>query len=258
MPGCLVHEFTIDDPAAGVPPLRRIHPSSPVELPGNEIHLWQFDLDRPPDPPQVLEALLDEGERARADRFHFDVHRRRFIHRRGMRRVILARYVDAIPEAITFTLDGFGKPELATKDGAMDLRFNTSHAEDRSVCVVTRGRAIGVDIERRDRVGRIDWPGIASRFIHPREAEQLADADADARDEAHLRLWTVKEAFVKALGWGMSLPMCRVDASALIGGRVGVIRDERRHAWLCYGPPLHGPTIAAIVVDASRDPGSTP
>jgi 4'-phosphopantetheinyl transferase len=169
------------------------------------IDVYTMDLDHAD--PDRLYALLDAGERARARRFCFDIDRRRYIARRGQLRELLADHLGGSPQSITLTSNEFGKPFLA----GSDLRFNLSHSRNIALIAIARGGELGCDIEARDP----SFPSgdIAEAFFSPNEARAFREIEAAHRVEAFFNCWTRKEAYIKARGLGVSLPLDSFEVS---------------------------------------------
>lgn len=172
----------------------------------NEIHVWRAQLDaflaRLPE----LAASLAPDEIERAERFAFPQLRQRFIIGRGLLRAILARYLQLPPSELRFGYTTYGKPFLIPEQaGPAGLSFNLAHSDSMALYAVTYDRAVGVDIERQDRA--IDVEGIAKRYFSPAECAAVMAAPPHLRYEAFYRCWTRKEAFIKAHGAGLSLPL---------------------------------------------------
>jgi len=166
------------------------------------VHLWLVDLDPPADRLARLTEHLDPEEKLRAERFIPPQVRRRFICARGSLREILARWVDLLPARLRFAYTDRGKPSL---DPPGDLRFNLSHSHERALVGLTWGREVGVDLEAL-RQGQ-DLRGLARRFFSEPERQALGRVpDPDFRRE-FLRIWTRKEAWLKARGTGLALPL---------------------------------------------------
>jgi 4'-phosphopantetheinyl transferase len=159
---------------------------------------------------ESLENLLSADERARAERFHFEADRARFIAARAGLRRILAYYSSLPPELIEFQIDAYGKPLLLRPSVA--LEFNVSHAGDYALIAITSGLPCGVDIERCS--AKLDEAAVAAKFFCPREAEWLSHAEG-----GFLRLWAAKEAVVKAMGGGLSIPLCNFDVVDVLEGK---------------------------------------
>jgi 4'-phosphopantetheinyl transferase len=151
------------------------------------------------------DSALSPAERARAARFVFDVHRRRFSAARAALRRILAAHLGTTPAAIVFTELAHGKPAVA------GLEFNLSHSDELAVIAVTRDAPLGVDVERVRDVP--DALAIAEHYFAPGERAALAAAPAAERARAFLRCWTRKEAFIKAIGEGLSHPLQRFEVA---------------------------------------------
>ena len=158
----------------------------------NAIDLWRVPLDSAFD-----KGILSPDEIERAGRFKFPDLHNRYCAGRCALRVILSRYLEIAPQTIEFKYNEHGKPLTG---GAID--FNLSHAGNQMILGVTRGRMIGVDIESRGR--RTDSEAIAKRFFSPHEVEQFLRFPIEERGAAFLRCWVRKEAYVKAIGTGIS------------------------------------------------------
>jgi 4'-phosphopantetheinyl transferase len=183
----------------------------------NEVHVWRVGLDITSLQREILLGMLSADEVERAGRFHFERDQKRFIAARGMLRQLLGRYLGKPPQELRFEYTANGKPVLATNAGCDTLHFNLSHSGPLAVYAFTRSRNIGIDIERlRDdiAVGQI-----AQRFFSQYEISSLERIHINKRSELFFQYWTRKEAFIKAMGKGISFPMEEFDVS-LISGRV--------------------------------------
>ena len=177
---------------------------SDLTLDHGQVHLWRVVLDAPRDVLDRLRATLTARETAQADRFASREHRRWFVVRRGALRAILARYLHTAPGDVNFTFGHHGKPALV-HDSDGQLQFNLSDSGPLAVIAVTQGRAIGVDIEHV-RPGRAE-EAIARRFFSTAECDALASLPAGQRQAAFFDCWTRKEAYIKARGEGLALPL---------------------------------------------------
>ena len=175
-----------------------------------DVHVWRFSTDRSNDEVDELHASLSDGERRRAVRFRFDDDRSRFIARRGLLRVALARYAECDPARVVFELNAFGKPTLI-HGGSLRLQFNASHSAGVGLVAVTVDRAVGIDVERHRP--DVDCLGVAASFFSPDEVETLRRANEPVRRAMFFTLWSCKEAWVKARGVGLAFPLhrCRVE-----------------------------------------------
>lgn len=183
----------------------------PPTLPRPEAtaHLWRIDLAQPAGVLTQLRQHLSGDEMARAKRFHFDRDRRKFIAARGALRAILSRYLAQPPTALRFSYSAHGKPALA--DQPAPLAFNLSHSGELALLAVSLGPTIGVDVEQVRSMP--DAEQIAERFFSARENAVFQTIPAAQRDDAFFNCWTRKEAYIKALGEGLSHPLDSFDVS---------------------------------------------
>lgn len=179
-----------------------LNPVRPVKLGEGEVHVWRACLDVTVEELQVRSKLMKEEERARGARYLRAEVGSRFVAGRGLLRRLLGMYLGTDAAEVEFTFNSFGKPALAAKHGAGDLRFNVSHSHDWALIAFTRGRELGVDIERV----RPDFATreIAQRFFSPSEARRLIALPAATQTEAFFQCWTRKEGYIKARGEGLS------------------------------------------------------
>lgn len=241
-------------------------PPGPITLGRDEVHVWRASLRPPPAVLARLEAHLSADERDRAARFRFPEHRTAFVAGRGVQREILARYLGQAPHRLTYRVAAHGKPELDGAAAETGLRFNVSNSGDLALYAVTRGREIGVDLERVKRME--DGMDIARRFFSAPENEVFAGLAEEARDLAFFHCWTRKEAYIKAIGEGLSMPLASFDVAfapgepaRLLAAR-GVGAEAERWS-LCELHPGPG-YVGAMVVEGSGwamrlfDHGSAP
>jgi 4'-phosphopantetheinyl transferase len=150
-------------------------------------------------------SVLDPEEASRADRFRFAEDRTAFIAAHALLRGMLTAATGQPPAAWRYDLGAFGKPHLAAPFAASGLRFSISHTRQVVACALARDHAVGVDVETISE--RSTGDAIAERFFAPDEARRLSQAPPDRRLALFFRLWTLKEAFIKATGEGMSRPL---------------------------------------------------
>lgn len=174
-----------------------------IFLTENEAHIWQIELNRTDEIIKNLPELLDETERAKALSFRFGKDKRNYITAHCGMREILSFYLGICPQNIEFEANFYGKPFLRRND--IDLRFNLSHSHERALLAVTRGKEIGVDIELiRNSIAE---ENLAEQFFSPLEAETLRNLPKGLQTKAFFDCWTRKEAFIKAVGKGLSYPL---------------------------------------------------
>jgi len=201
--------------------------------------LWRVDLR---DEPAASEhELLDADERARAARFAFEHLRRRYRAAHVALRRLLARCGDGDPAALRFEHGPHGKPRLA---GDAAPSFNLSDSDDVALIALAPEGEIGVDVERLRAVD--DAVELAAVHFCEREAAWLAAAATTERDRAFLRVWVGKEACLKALGSGLSLPAASFD-----GGLTGPVEAVWRRVTI--PTPAGAATVELTEIDAGTD-----
>lgn len=175
---------------ATVPPLDR-----------DVIHIWRLPIDETLIP-KFFPGLTPE-EQTRAARFRFPRDRAQFVGVRGWLRLLLGRYLDRRPNDLTFRHGPEGKPRLDAD--RPELHFNVSHTPGFGLLAFSRGREIGVDVERLD--SGVDLLELAATCFSPVELDAFHAAPPVRRTNEFFRYWTAKEAYIKALGGGMSIPL---------------------------------------------------
>jgi len=183
----------------------------PLTLPEDEVQLWRADLDAIRGDESRWEKLLSTDEAARASRFHFARDRQCYVAGRALLRIILASHLGQEPAELRFSYSKKEKPSLDPTKTGSDLTFNISHSGGIALLAFSRGREIGVDIEQVRP--NSDLEAIARRFFSQHEQKQLAALSKDEKIDAFFRCWTRKEAYVKATGDGLSLPLSQFDVS---------------------------------------------
>src|SRR5271165_2226949 len=180
------------------------HRKSIIDMNHAILHLWIAYPDDLLDEEAAKACLrlLSEDERARWQAFKFDRHRREYLATHALVRHALSQHRALPPEAWCFQLNAYGKPAIEPECG---LRFNLSNSLSMVVCLIAEGVEVGVDVESRGRAGSI--AEIGPRMFSPLELAQLESLQEDRRADRCLRLWTLKEAYIKARGMGLALPL---------------------------------------------------
>lgn len=180
-------------------------PPPELRLQENEIHLWRASLDCEAVVLRRLEAILAPEEKSRAAKFVFAADRDHFIAARGILRELLGAYLHCAPATVEFGYGAQGKPTLGGSISDGSLRFNLSHSHGLAAYAFSLGREVGVDIEpiRPDFVTQ----DIAKRFFAPEEVEELRSLPPSLRAEGFFLCWTRKEAYIKARGEGLQIPL---------------------------------------------------
>lgn len=171
-------------------------------LANNRAHVWRANLDLPTTEIERLAAVLSVDEIARANQFHFIEHRKRFIATRAILRQLLENYLEISPNKIELEYGNCGKPQLAASMGDNSLQFNISHSQEYALYGFTNHHLIGVDLEYLREMENITE--LSKRFFAHREFQLIADFSGREQLAAFYQLWTAKEAYLKAIGTGLS------------------------------------------------------
>lgn len=210
----------------------------------NEVHLWWANCETAP---TDLNSLLPEEERARAARFRAPAARRRFVAARTLTRMVLARYTGSQPAELRFRTGARGKPRL---DGPADqppsFHFNAAHSGNTAVVAVAASE-VGVDVESLRRVPNLTR--LASRFCSDFEREHLCALPDPQREEAFLTIWTCKEAYLKAVGSGIAMPLKQVEVALDLPRLVRISGDPHAAAeWTLLHHTLPEPATCTAAV----------
>jgi 4'-phosphopantetheinyl transferase len=217
-------------------------PEENYHLTAEHIDIWEFPLDQLP---ATVSSLLNQDEKAQANRFYFPRHRRRFAVARAMLRMILARYLQQSPQELIFDYNTHGKPRVRNDQ---HMEFNLSHSKDLALLAVGQHSPLGIDLEF---FSSRSYEGIAKNAFSPREHAYLSKVPSYLKSLVFFHIWTQKEALIKACGLGLSYPTQQFEVP-LLGFEQEQINDTL-HAlvWqvnafmpkvaccaaLCYQPP---------------------
>jgi 4'-phosphopantetheinyl transferase len=208
-----------------------------------------FPLDVPDDEVARLHALLTPDEQARAARFHAARHRQRFAVAHGRLREILGEELGVPPALLRFETAQHGKPMLAGGAGG-HLAFNLSHSADRGLLGWARGHELGVDIELWRPLG--DEAALVRRFFSVAENAAYGALPVGERTQGFFECWTRKEAYIKAVGRGLGLPLDSFDVAFGTGSVPGLLRPSI-HAtgrnWTLAAPDVGQRMSAAVVLE---------
>ena len=224
------------------------HPKNLPTLDRDRVHVWRARLDLIDSEVARLTSILSPDEVARANRFRFARHRRRFIVARGILRQLLGNYLDIEPKDLQFDYGDRGKP-LLKLDRTEPLQFNLSHSHEYALYGFTYDCLIGVDLEY---LRKSDFMKIARRFFSDGEYELLMKASEDERAKLFFQLWTAKEAYLKAIGTGIADSLADVNLAIVevLSPRLLAIKGDKLAAakWsLCSCIPATG-YIASIAI----------
>jgi len=202
----------------------------------------------------ALVRLLSPDERERAARFIVSEPRSQFVVGRVLLRQLLAACLNIEPVALVFSSTPRGKPCLDSPFSAGDFRFNLSHSGSLVAVALTRGREVGVDLERIDLPA--DWPLLAERVFSPRELGELHALPAAQRSAAFFKGWTRKEAYLKATGEGLTVAPAAVEVSLAPDqdARLLLVPDgsEAARRWTIRDLPLPPGFAGAVAFENRR------
>ena len=194
-----------------------------MQLIPHEIHIWAIHLAITPEKEQQYQSFLSTEEDARAKRFQSPLHKKRFIAAHGFLHQVIGLYLNQAPNQIVFHYNHYKKPHLA--ENPLALQFNMAHSHDLAVYAVTKKDALGIDIEK---MKKIDYEGISRRYFSKEEKKALSSLQDQEKLQAFYRLWSRKEAIMKALGKGLTIPLSSFSVS--IHNEIETILVENK-AW---------------------------
>jgi len=225
-------------------------PRNQPVLTDDEVHVWRVNLECGATLTR-LERVLDRTECERARRFQVKEMCHNFITARAGLRMILGGYLGQDPQEVLFEYGRYGKPALVRAQNPNDLRFNVSHTHGLALIVVTRHRDVGIDVEYTKRA--IDTDGLASHFFSPNEWATIRSLSISERRRAFFACWTRKEAFLKARGEGLFLPLDAFDVSVAANEPAQLLRvqwdaSELKH-WTLKDLPLDNAYVATMAAE---------
>jgi 4'-phosphopantetheinyl transferase len=198
-----------------------------LELQSNEIHLWIVEDQLLTD--QLLlekyQNLLNVEEQKRFERLVFPKHKKQFLITRALLRSVLGGYLQQAPEELVFARNAYGKPRIASFEKSLPLSFNLSHTNGLSVLAVTLEHDLGVDAEYLTR--KVDILKLAQRYFSEQEFLELSGLGVKEFNQRFFNLWTLKEAYIKACGMGLAIPLKDFSFNFSDKG-IGISFDEAR------------------------------
>ena len=193
-------------------------------LTGEAVHVWRVALDAPVAIVDALRSSLSSDELERAAKFVFERHRHRFVVGRACLRILLGGYVGRPPGELEFHYGPCGKPGLVGEVNRNGVRFNLAHSKSTALLGVTSKREIGVDVEHWRNM--TDGKDIAERFFASEEIEQLNSLQPEHWQEGFFACWTRKEAYIKARGEGLSVPLNEFAITVRADNRVAILHSD--------------------------------
>lgn len=221
-----------------------------LALGADDIHIH---LLRPESIIHLSEEILDSAEQRRALSFKFNKDRDAYVAAHVFLRQVLSSYATVTAKDWLFAYNNYGKPGIVNP-GYQWLHFNLSHSQGMVACAVVRNRAVGVDVEHRRAL--CDLPQLCRSALSPMEADAVLSAlHPEARQHRFFSYWTLKEAYIKARGKGLSLPLQHFSLVKITdhGWQLDFAPDfeeDGRH-WQINTCPLHSPYYLAYCVQVS-------
>jgi 4'-phosphopantetheinyl transferase len=215
-----------------------------LALADGEVHVWRASLDCSESVLHRFEAALAADEKARAQRFVFQPDRNSYIAARGVLRELLGRYLSRGPSEIEFDYGAQGKPALRSGWSQSGVQFNVSHSHGLALFAFAVARQVGVDVE----LVRPDFAGekIAERFFSSQEVRALRSLPAAVQDDGFFLCWTRKEAYIKARGEGLQIPLKSFHVS-LTPGKPARLQANDSSRWSLRSLRLEGRYVGAAV-----------
>ena len=225
-------------------------PPPDLKLLAGQLHIWRVAQDVPAASLGVYWPLLSADEQARAARFRFDRDRTFYIVARGVLRILLGRYLSLAPEGIAFVYSPYDKPALAAEI-SRGLSFNVSHSGGVALLVFGYEAVVGIDVEKQRPLP--DGSQIARHYFSQHENNIFHSLPAAQQNEAFFNCWTRKEAYIKAIGEGLSCPLDLFDVTLAPGEPARLLRirgdEQAAAAWSLYSfAPQAGYTAALAAV----------
>jgi 4'-phosphopantetheinyl transferase len=225
-----------------------VEATEPLKITPPEFHVWRACLDLPSFALERLLGFLSPEEKARVERFVLLRDREHFIAARGTLRELLGRYLGQAPETIAFRSNEWGKPGLQGNTQKGSLYFNISHSHGMAAYVFSLEGQVGIDIEtiRQD----LDIEEIAQRYFSQNEIREMQSLSAELRTEGFFLCWTRKEAYIKARGEGLRIPLHSFEVT-LTPGKPAALRSHDTAEWNLHSLIPFPHFVAACVVPHS-------
>ena len=195
-----------------------------MKLGTDEVHLWRITLDDLGSQAQKLFQKLSMDEKRKAERFHFERDRKRYIIGRGVLREIASGYLGANSGQFQFHTGTYGKPALSGMYSSKTLHFNVAHSGGLALFAFALDREVGVDIEYIRDIPEMEH--IVERFFSDAERKVFYRVSENMKKEVFFQMWTRKEAFLKAVGEGLHRSLDTVDVMTVPGKVVDLLKTQ--------------------------------
>ena len=220
-----------------------------------DVHVWAIALDMKPKVLARIASVLNAAELEQGRRFRFVHHRDRFIAGRCAIRILLGHYLKLKPQKLTFAYGSAGKPFLTSSALDRHVHFNFTHSDNVALLAVTRTEPVGIDIERLDSLNDLD--AIMTQVASPEERHRFCGLEGMEKRVAFFKLWTRKEAWLKATGNGITQLLTSVEVTFLPGEPARLIRvpigSETPSFWRLYDVPTPTGFAGALCIQTEAD-----
>ena len=232
-----------------------------VALPPGQVHIWITQPEVIQDNALLADYLdlLSTEEREKQKRFHFERDRKNYLCTRALVRAVLSKYAPVAPAGWEFERNAYDKPEIKRTDRSLpDLQFNLSHSNQLIACAVTLDRKLGIDVEHTIR--STDFPEVANRYFSSLEMADLNRLSIPEREMKFFEYWTLKEAYIKACGEGLQIPLDVFSMNLTQQGKVAISftgnRVDNPEHWQFQLYRLHRDHYLSLAVETPLTPDS--
>jgi 4'-phosphopantetheinyl transferase len=217
----------------------------------NAIHIWKIQFSDFSNQQEILRKALSTDEQKRATRFHFKIDKQRYLICKAFLKIILSRIMGIETAQVDFTFSEHGKPYLKDRS---QIHFNISHSGDIGLIAITDVAPIGVDVEQhRDQM---ELKKIANRFFSKEEVAELMELPDESRLKGFFNCWSRKEAFIKAIGLGLAMPLEKFQVSLKPGEAAQLLsvnyKNEQASDWILKDLTIAHDYSAAYVVKSKE------
>lgn len=204
-----------------------------------------------------MQSILSAQEISFSKRFRDPVKKTRYILRNGILRSLIHKYTTTPPKNIDFCRTKFGKPFIGSKMNSVSIRFNVSYSHERLLLAFSREYFLGVDIEYKNREFQVI--DIANRFFTSTEANLIRVGNETAQIDLFFRIWVLKEAYTKAVGKGLFLPLNSFDVpidllalrnNASVREQEHFLLGHINHEWFFYDIPVSPEYCGCLVLNS--------
>ncbi len=216
----------------------------------NEVHIWTAILDQPEAIIDGYYSILPDNEQKMVDKYRTGMIRKRQIISKGLVRLLISRYMNLNPNEIKFYYNEFGKPFVSPDSDRDNIFFNLSHSDNIAVFIFSKKRKIGIDVEKIKELA--DMEGIVRLCFSESEKKWFNELPSTKKEEMFYKIWTSKEAYMKAIGKGFSFSPKRISLELRINDNLffkEIDGDEDFNRWKLITFRPNPDFISSLVVE---------